>query len=442
MDPVTCDDGVSETDVALFKALMNPSGLTMGQGPLADLFGRLGPPGRDHEIAEILSDRGSESSPSRPGSPVDLDDRGRSPVRSQRGSPLAAKEIAGAERVAFGRGLGMGGDKGARRGGAGVVGEAAEAGEAGEAGDAEEAEEEAGEEGDECSLFQASVQKYTASSRNPSPVPAMRPGVGPGVGPGMGSGVDRSRSQSRESSRARDVRPASSCQPLSQTASRPVPLRELFRSTEYLPEDFGEIDIEAENRDPQLRREKQEILFTLLKTYPTESKGQWNMKMPLFELKYELMRREQFSHEEDQLVFMKEMMKMILTGIEIANERFGPILQLKGWAQSVTSDMGRYDRCLRALYHRYFRKKQVNPVMELMWLILGSAAMWHMKNKFLGEPAAPRDVAGNKPPSDRAFFDNVHDIRPPPGGKVPFAVPGAGQKDSLNIGSLLKLFTR
>jgi hypothetical protein len=140
---------------------------------------------------------------------------------------------------------------------------------------------------------------------------------------------------------------------------------------------------------------------------------------------------------------MKEMMKMILTGIEIVNEKFGPILQLKGWAQSVTSDMSRYDRCLRALYHRYFRKKQMNPIMELMWLIVGSAAMWHMQNKFLGG-AATQETHKNTTDkqNDQEFFNNVHDIKPPPGGKVPFSKPGAGQKDSLNLGSLLKLFAR
>jgi hypothetical protein len=220
-----------------------------------------------------------------------------------------------------------------------------------------------------------------------------------------------------------------------ETKKKAAPLHNLFRDTEFIPEDFGEVDVDAENKDPLIRREKQEILFTLLKMYSGESKGQWSIKMPLFELKYELMRREQFTQEQDQLAFMKDMMKMILTGIEVANETFGPILKLEGWASSVTADMSRYDRCLRALYLRYFRKKQVNPIMELLWLIVGSAAMWHLKSKFLGgsNPAPARD---------KDFFNNVHDIKPPPGGKVPFGRAGGGAKDSFNIGSILKMFAR
>jgi hypothetical protein len=80
----------------------------------------------------------------------------------------------------------------------------------------------------------------------------------------------------------------------------------------------------------------------------------------------------------------------------------------------------------------------MNPTMELLWLIVGSAAMWHMKNKFLGGSSTEETSA----PKDKEFFDNVHDIKPPPGGKVPFSRPGNGQMDSFNIGSLLKLFAR
>ena len=219
-----------------------------------------------------------------------------------------------------------------------------------------------------------------------------------------------------------------------QPPKKNVPLNNLFRETEFIPEDFGEVDVEAENRDPSIRREKQEILFTLLKTYSSESKGQWSIKMPLFELKYELMRREQFTQEQDQLAFMKDMMKMILTGIEVANESFGPFLKLEGWAKSVTGDMSRYDRCLRALYLRYFRKKQMNPILELLWLIVGSAIMWHLKSKFLGGNSSDTNE------KDRELFDNVQDIKPPP-GKVPFSRAGA-PKEAFNIGSILKLFAR
>jgi hypothetical protein len=170
----------------------------------------------------------------------------------------------------------------------------------------------------------------------------------------------------------------------------------------------------------------------------------------LFELKYELDRREQFRAEQDQILFMKEVMKMILKGIEIANKKFGPFLELDGWASSITTDMSRYDRCMKALYHRYFKRKQMNPIMELLWLIVGSAIMWHLHSKFLGgnkhaPTAAP--AQSQAPPKNTNMFNNIHDIQPPPGTeRFPFAEPGPGTNSGgsggINLGSILRLFTR
>ena len=233
-----------------------------------------------------------------------------------------------------------------------------------------------------------------------------------------------------------------------------VDWKKLFADTEYVPDDFNDINVEEENRNPRVRREKQEILFQLLKMYPSESKGQWNMKMPLFELKYELLRREQFKEEQEQIAFMKQMMKMILTGIEMGNEKFGPFLELKGWSREITKDMSQYDRCLKALYHRYFRRKQINPVMELMYLIVGSAAMWHIQSKFLGGPPVSAPGANSAPPvpsqddASQNFFNNIHDIKPPPGSgssgpRFPFGQTGTGKgPGGVNLASLLKLFVR
>jgi hypothetical protein len=195
----------------------------------------------------------------------------------------------------------------------------------------------------------------------------------------------------------------------------------------YNQEDFSDIDVDAENRTPSIRREKQEILFQLLKEYPSEAQGQWSLSIPLFELKYELSRRQKFQEEIDQLCMMKQCLKMILIAIETANTKFGPFLELKGWSKSITRDMSKYDKSLKAIYRRYFRRKTTHPVYELAWLIIGSAVMWHLECKCTGE--TPDDMTG------------MHDIQPPPGAKVPFENPGKSKPaGGFNIGSLLKLF--
>ena len=203
-----------------------------------------------------------------------------------------------------------------------------------------------------------------------------------------------------------------------------IPVKNLFKKTAYVPPDMDDIDVAAENKDPKIRREKQEILFNLLKSYPDESQGQWNMSLPLFELKYEFHRREQHEKEQDQLILMKEAMKMILKGIEVLNEKFGPFLQLQGWSNNVTKDMKKFDRCLKALYLRYFRKTQVNPVMELFGLIVGSMILFHLESKFIGKPDTETRQKNSSSSSNRSSSSS------------------SSSNSKINLGSLFRLFNK
>lgn len=205
------------------------------------------------------------------------------------------------------------------------------------------------------------------------------------------------------------------------------------------PEQFTDSDVKRENRDPNIRREKQEILFNLLRSYRDESRGQWTMSVPLFELRYELLRRQRHTEEQEQIYFMKQMMKLILRGIEVVNKKFGPFLELDGWSESVTQDMHRYDRALKALYHRYFKRKQSNPIIDILWLIGGSMLMFHLKNKFMGRrPMQPEPSAPN---SDH--IKTAHDIQPPNINNESAAQESrkrSSKTEGIDIGSLLKLF--
>jgi len=207
--------------------------------------------------------------------------------------------------------------------------------------------------------------------------------------------------------------------------------QDTFGDAQFNEEDFADVDVDAENRDPRIRREKQEILFQLLKLYKDESKGQWNMQMPLFELKYELKRREEYKQEQEQIVFIKDVLKMGFVGIEWANRKLGPVLELDGWAEHITSDMQKFDRCILALYRRYFRRSKMDPMVEFFWLLLGSMVMFHVQSKYLGGP--PRPPAGQAGPPDLA---------PPPGSDDRFSFGQSKPKTGFNLNSLFNLFAR
>lgn len=237
--------------------------------------------------------------------------------------------------------------------------------------------------------------------------------LGDDLGDGLGDGIQ-------------DRTPPAGPEP--DVASQGSRWQDTFNGAQYDEDDFADVDVDAENRNPKIRREKQEILFQLLKLYPNESQGQWSMRMPLFELKYELKRREEYQVEQEQIVFIKDILKMVFVGMEYANKKFGPILEIDGWADFVTRDMKKFDRCIVALYRRYFKRSKMDPLLEFFWLLIGSMVMYHIQCKYLGGPPSA-------PPND---------LDPPPdsSGTGRYSFGAAKPKAGLNLGSLLGLFNR
>jgi hypothetical protein len=266
-----------------------------------------------------------------------------------------------------------------------------------------------------------------APTKSPLKSPRKSPQISPQRSPQRS--LDMSPAQSRASSRGsvassvglisepptpRARSPARPPPPPPKPADASINWRQVFAETEFKPEDFADVDVEKENTSPHTRREKQEVLFQLLKTYPDESQGQWSMSVPLMELKYEWSRREQFRQEQAQVDAMKAGLKMFLHAIEAINQKIKSPIHLKGWARSATHDMSQYERPLRGLYYMYLRKRQMSPIVELGWIIITSAVMWHLQS-----------VMGGKP---RSELDEVHDIPAP-----------APKNKGFDIGSLAQL---
>ena len=90
--------------------------------------------------------------------------------------------------------------------------------------------------------------------------------------------------------------------------------------------------------------------------------------------------------------FMKDMIKLGATGIELANNKF-KLLRLNRWSSDVTAEMDRYDRPLSKIYQRYWRKGSVSPFVELAVLLFGGLIFHHFKNVLFG-------VGGNQPRSE------------------------------------------
>jgi hypothetical protein len=157
----------------------------------------------------------------------------------------------------------------------------------------------------------------------------------------------------------------------------------------------------------QLRLEKQGYLIEL---QALERKGVtlsrvFSMRDSVTELEFEVQKQQNGLSTANAVSFMRDSLKMAFNGIEIANSRLGPFLSIDGWAEGMTGDMKRFDNALERLYKRYWRKQQMSPLMELAWIILGSLAAHHFKQKLFGPsrptPPPPPPPVPRQPPAAR-----------------------------------------
>ena len=149
------------------------------------------------------------------------------------------------------------------------------------------------------------------------------------------------------------------------------------------------------------RLEKQGYLIELqaLQAKGVKLTRDFSMKDSLTELEFEVQKQNSAVNAAAAVSNMKDMMRLAFNGMEMANARLGPFLCIDGWAESLTSDMKRFDCALEKLYKRYWRRQSMSPIMELGMIILGSLAMHHFKTKLFG-PVGPRPRSSSPAPAE------------------------------------------
>jgi hypothetical protein len=167
--------------------------------------------------------------------------------------------------------------------------------------------------------------------------------------------------------------------------------------------------------------EKQGYLIELrrMQSRGVELSRRFTEEDSLAELEFEVAKQNAAVSTENSVSFMRDMLRLVITGLEIGNNKLGPFLSIDGWAEATTHDMHRYDHALERIHRRYFRKQQMSPIMEMGWLLLGSLGMWHFKSKFLGVTPTGRPVAQPAAPPARAAAP-----APTGGGRPVLRAPG------------------
>jgi hypothetical protein len=128
---------------------------------------------------------------------------------------------------------------------------------------------------------------------------------------------------------------------------------------------------------------KREILYQFERM---ERKGmqlpkKFTMASSLEEMKLELDRLKKDREIDQSVKFQRKVMMTVVTGAELLNNKFDPIgARLDGWSESINDNIDDYDDVFEELHDKYKGKAKMAPELKLMFMLGGSAFMFHMTN--------------------------------------------------------------
>lgn len=107
-----------------------------------------------------------------------------------------------------------------------------------------------------------------------------------------------------------------------------------------------------------------------------------------------------YSIEVDQSIkFQRRMLVACVSGIEFLNKKFDPFdLELDGWSENVMENQEDYDTVFEELFQKYRSKVNVAPEIKLMFMVGGSAMMFHL-SKSMFKPFIQKQQQAPPPPS-------------------------------------------
>lgn len=133
----------------------------------------------------------------------------------------------------------------------------------------------------------------------------------------------------------------------------------------------------------KLRKQKQEILFKLdkMKRLGIQGIKSFNMSSDLAEMEDELSRVKKEREIESSIKFQRKCLMAVVTGAELLNNKFDFLdFKLDGWSEQVHENIDEYNEVFEELHEKYKEKAKMAPEIKLMFMLGGSAFMYHVTN--------------------------------------------------------------
>ena len=132
-----------------------------------------------------------------------------------------------------------------------------------------------------------------------------------------------------------------------------------------------------------IQKEKFELLclFERLEKKGIHTIKKFSMNSDIDEMRYEYNRIKKQRDIESSVKFQRKMLMACITGVEFLNNKFDPFdIKLDGWSESIHENLNEYDDVFEELYEKYNTKTNIAPELKLMFMVGGSAFMFHLTN--------------------------------------------------------------
>lgn len=155
---------------------------------------------------------------------------------------------------------------------------------------------------------------------------------------------------------------------------------------------------------------KQNYLTKLQRLESNGIKGQrMTMSNSLEEIKAEHDKLTDSRNLEASLRFQRNALMTFVTGVEMVNDKFGHRLpvkpRLKGWSESVHTNIEDFDEIFEELYDMYKDKAKMHPLVRLVGTLGVSGVMYHLTNTMAERSGVPGmgDLLNENPELQRQF---------------------------------------
>jgi len=141
-------------------------------------------------------------------------------------------------------------------------------------------------------------------------------------------------------------------------------------------------------------RKKQEYLTKLQRLRGSGLEGaRMTMSNSLAEIKAEYDKLTDSRNLEASIRFQRNALMTFVSGVEMVNDKFGHRLpvkpRLKGWSESVNTNIEDFDEIFEELYDLYKDKAKMHPMIRLIGTLGVSATMYHLTNSMAERSGIP-----------------------------------------------------